>query len=273
MLQRRESYENYLQLPTLLSIQRPRSSTADSTTWAAERFFILCHQVSELWLSQILLDLKFAAELIEAEDWDGVCTFLSRAASLTLLTTRALASLASGCPRDGFMRFRSSLKGMSAGESAQFREFLTLLNGSHASLRALQARLPDRDADASAMASRDSDSPQKIRAARALDVLLRGAAIWRALHIVVTKFFIVDLPGTGGSAGVRYLSERYVDAMAAARAAVGAAPADMRSQVTVEELESAPIETLVASLRLLEAELQRNLPGVGDPMMELAFQA
>lgn len=275
MLQRRESYDNYLQLTALLSMQRPRSSAADPTTWAAERFFIVCHQVSELWLSQILFDLRLAAELIEREqDWQGARTCLSRAASLTLVLTRVLGDLASGCSRDSFMRFRAALQGMSASESAQFHEFLTLLSGSHASLQALRAALPDMDADVSVTGCADTGLlQQKAASARALNVLLRAAAIWRALHIVITKFFIMDLPGTGGSAGVRYLSKRYVEAMAAARAAAGAAPGDLRPRVTEESLESSPIETLLSSLRLLEAELQRSLPVTEEPMMALAYQA
>ncbi|MGJ5694940.1 tryptophan 2,3-dioxygenase family protein, partial [Streptomyces pratensis] len=48
-------YQNYLELDTLLSLQKPRAAGSDAlkSTVLSEQFFIIAHQASELWLSQI----------------------------------------------------------------------------------------------------------------------------------------------------------------------------------------------------------------------------
>jgi tryptophan 2,3-dioxygenase len=60
-------YRDYLELDTLLDLQRPRVPAGTGTrVRAAEHLFIIVHQCCELWLAQILLDLRQAAAALAA---------------------------------------------------------------------------------------------------------------------------------------------------------------------------------------------------------------
>ncbi len=265
MLQKLRCYDSYVQLPALLELQSPRTPPSDRPTWAAERFFIICHQTSELCLSQVLLDLRLAAELSTTRsDWRAVRTSLSRAASLTLLLARVLAELAAACPRSAFSRFRTSLQGTSASESSQFNEFLRLLDGSHVDLATIRSALRGTSAcTAPDTTEACSATDERAASAHTLELLLRGVAVWRALHIAVTKHFIANLPGTGGTLGVRYLSRRFAEATHTAQSAA-TAERDGVLEAAAEALEASAIEELLSSLRGLETELRQCVPANGE---------
>ena len=57
-LSRGSTYGDYLQLPTLLSAQQPRSDEHD------ELLFIIQHQTSELWLKLMLHELDAAVHMV-----------------------------------------------------------------------------------------------------------------------------------------------------------------------------------------------------------------
>ncbi|WP_026424641.1 tryptophan 2,3-dioxygenase family protein, partial [Actinokineospora inagensis] len=64
-------YQDYLALDTLLDLQRPRvPATEGPRVHAAEHFFIIVHQASELWVAQLLLDLDHATTTLRDGQYD-----------------------------------------------------------------------------------------------------------------------------------------------------------------------------------------------------------
>jgi tryptophan 2,3-dioxygenase len=236
MSRERRSYASYIQLAALLSSQQPATPPEEALTWGAERFFIICHQTSELWLSQILNDLAHAARLATIQDWSGARTPLIRAASLTLMLSRTIEQLAYLCPPSAFLRFREALAGASAIESRQLQEMLQLSGGRHPDQRTIEAAL----AAPSCSAEPASPGPQRKRSsderavANALGFLVRGVAIWRQFHLEVARYFIRDLPGTGGTSGIDYLKQRIAEDHKAEYLDMSVLPA----QSAVEQLRS-----------------------------------
>ncbi len=117
------TYAGYMRLDGLLALQHPRTPAMDAATWASEHFFIVCHQASELWATQILIDISGAARSAEAGDWEFAVVALTRACALVDLVRQSLTSLLC-MPVADFMRFRGALEGASAAESRQFAALL-----------------------------------------------------------------------------------------------------------------------------------------------------
>jgi tryptophan 2,3-dioxygenase len=201
------SYTSYLQIPSILSVQRPLTPRADEDTWAAERFFIVCHQTSELWLSQVFVDMQQAASRAELGDWQGVRVPLERAISMVQLLTAHLAQL-TYLPRDCFMRFRIALNGASGADSKQFQELL--FGPYHPQLSRIKTSLAQ--ANPAAPHSPGACDHARCAAAAMLKALIAGIVAWREMHAKVTGYLIGDLPGTGGTEGVAYLLKRIADA-------------------------------------------------------------
>jgi tryptophan 2,3-dioxygenase len=201
------SYASYIELDGLLSLQHPATARSERRIWSAERFFIICHQTSELWASQILLDLADATASAESGDWAALRVSLARAGSLTSLLEHNLTEFLYLPVRD-FLRFRDALEGTSGAESVQFTDLLA--GPRHPAVRAtadaISAALPT--AGPGAPHAQGTCTHELCAAAVALDSLLAGIRTWRRLHAQVAAHFIGDLPGTGGTSGVRYLLRR-----------------------------------------------------------------
>jgi tryptophan 2,3-dioxygenase len=196
-------YADYLRLDELLGAVHPLCAGDDRSSWADERYFMIIHQVCELWVSQILVDLELALELARLEDFDRAIDRLTRANAVlerTVTTVSALEQLAV----DDFLQFRPRLQGASAGQSAQFS---TLLAGvRYAPVAALFEIVADR---------RDGDSAnrrQRLQLGAQLDVFIAGLTRWRLAHVDVVRRFIGDSRGTGGTAGASYLIDRLDEA-------------------------------------------------------------
>jgi tryptophan 2,3-dioxygenase len=185
------SYSSYLQLPTLLDATRPVTSPDEPAGWAAERFFMICHQTSELWLSQVLVDLGEAARLAESGDWSGVQAALHRATAIVELLSSGLRQLRH-LPVERFLAFRPALDGVSAAESEQFAAVLR--GRRHHDVRRIGARL--------------DPVPAGCGVALALEAYIGAVTAWRRLHVDAARRFIGDRPGTGGSSGVEHLLGR-----------------------------------------------------------------
>ncbi|MDT5046851.1 MAG: Tryptophan 2,3-dioxygenase [Mycobacterium sp.] len=81
----------------------------DRSAWCEERYFLIIHQVSELWVSQILVDLELALESARLTDFDRAIDRLTRANAmleLTVTTQSALQHLGV----DDFQQFRPRLR-------------------------------------------------------------------------------------------------------------------------------------------------------------------
>lgn len=125
------TYGGYLTLEPLLSAQHPISSHHD------EMLFIVIHQTKELWLKQIIHELKLALSLVRADKLIEVHKNLSRVSRIQAVMTLSWDVLSTLTPTD-YMTFRSVLGTSSGFQSAQFREVEYLLGikgGAHLKLQ------------------------------------------------------------------------------------------------------------------------------------------
>ena len=114
------TYGGYLGLETLLSAQRPLSDQHD------ELLFIIIHQTKELWLTQIVHELRVALDLVREDKLIQVHKNLSRVSRIQAVMTMSWDILATMTPAD-YLRFRDVLGGSSGFQSAGFRTFEYLL--------------------------------------------------------------------------------------------------------------------------------------------------
>jgi thioester reductase-like protein len=189
-------YPDYLHLNELLGAVHPLFGDDDRSCFADERYFLIIHQVAELWVSQILVDLELAQECARLADFDTAIDCLMRANAvldLTVTTTRALQHLTV----DGFHQFRRQLGGASALQSDQFATLLTGVR--HAPVAALLEIVAGR---------RNGDSGnrrQRLQLGAQLDVFIAGLTRWRLAHLDAVRRFIGDSRGTGGTTGAGFL--------------------------------------------------------------------
>src|SRR3954452_23134109 len=127
MADTRTTYGSYLALDRLLTAQHPVSAHHD------EMLFVIIHQTKELWLKQILHELKLALALVQADSLIAVHKALSRVSRIQAVMTLSWDVLATMTPAD-YTRFRDVLGTSSGFQSAQFRLFeyrLGLKDGGH----------------------------------------------------------------------------------------------------------------------------------------------
>jgi tryptophan 2,3-dioxygenase len=123
------TYSSYLALEELLSAQHPISDQHD------EMLFVVIHQTKELWLKQIIHELKLALGLVAADKLIEVHKNLSRVSRIQAVMTQSWDILSTMTPAD-YLKFRDVLGSSSGFQSAQFRTveyLLGLRNGAHLS--------------------------------------------------------------------------------------------------------------------------------------------
>jgi tryptophan 2,3-dioxygenase len=228
------TYADYLHLDRLFSAQQPLSDLHD------EMLFIVIHQTKELWLKQMLHELKLATELVEEDRFAPAYKALSRVSRIQSVMTLSWDVLATLTPVD-YSAFRHVLGTSSGFQSAQFRELEYRLGikdaaylehyapgsdargrleralsepglreASHAALERAGFDLGDRSDEAVSAAwleiYRDSDRWFDLyQLAEKLIDLDDALASWRHKHVLTVERIIGLKPGTGGSAGVPYL--------------------------------------------------------------------
>jgi tryptophan 2,3-dioxygenase len=113
------TYASYLQLPTLLSAQQPVSDHHD------EMLFIIQHQVTELWLKQLIHELRSAMALIADDDLSPALKRLARVKAIQRQLFEQWSVLETLTPVE-YVQFRGSLGRASGFQSPQYRtvEFL-----------------------------------------------------------------------------------------------------------------------------------------------------
>jgi tryptophan 2,3-dioxygenase len=114
------TYASYLALDTLLSAQHPRSDRHD------ELLFIIIHQTKELWLKQIIAELRLAKAQVRGGDLVPAYKSLARVSRIQAVMTLSWDVLATMTPSD-YSRFRSVLGTSSGFQSDQFRTVEYLL--------------------------------------------------------------------------------------------------------------------------------------------------
>jgi tryptophan 2,3-dioxygenase len=129
------TYASYLALDTLLDCQTPRSSNDD------EMLFIIIHQTKELWLKQIVRELRLARAQIAADALVPAYKALARVSRIQAVMTLSWSVLATMTPSD-YSRFRAVLGQSSGFQSDQFRTVEYLLGLRDASFLRFQADRP-----------------------------------------------------------------------------------------------------------------------------------
>jgi tryptophan 2,3-dioxygenase len=121
------TYGGYLALDDLLAAQHPISADHD------ELLFIVIHQTKELWLKQMIAELRQARDLVRVDRLIEVHKILSRVSRIQAVMTLSWDVLATMTPSD-YSSFRHVLGASSGFQSAQFRlvEYLLgLKDGAH----------------------------------------------------------------------------------------------------------------------------------------------
>ena len=118
----RMSYAGYLCLPELLAAQRPLSHPEHHE----EMLFIIQHQVSELWIKQLIHELAAAMRFVRHDQLDPCFKILSRAKLIQMQLFDQWAVLETLTPSE-YMEFRSVLGHASGFQSYQYRKLEFLL--------------------------------------------------------------------------------------------------------------------------------------------------
>lgn len=108
-------YWDYIQLDTLLTLQKPKTSFPD------EKVFIIYHQITELYFNLILHEL----EQIFSEKTTEQRTLLLRVKRMNSYISHLIHSfevMIDGMDKNQFLKFRMSLLPASGFQSAQFRK-------------------------------------------------------------------------------------------------------------------------------------------------------
>jgi tryptophan 2,3-dioxygenase len=228
------TYADYLDLKDLLGAQRPLSDLHD------EMLFIVIHQTKELWMKQLLHELRFAVQLVETDRFAEAYKAMARIGRIQAVMTLSWDVLSTLTPVD-YLKFRNVLGTSSGFQSEQFREiefrlglkepnFLnqyqeggkeraalekalaepSLREASHGALERAGFDLRDRSVEAIAKAwlevYRDSERWFDLyELAEKLVDIDDALAGWRHKHVLTVERIIGNKPGTGGSAGAPYL--------------------------------------------------------------------
>ncbi|HTV07198.1 MAG TPA: tryptophan 2,3-dioxygenase family protein [Acidobacteriaceae bacterium] len=118
----RMNYAGYLCLPELLAQQRPLSQPPHHD----EMLFIIQHQVSELWMKQLIHELTAAIQFVQQDQLDPCFKILSRAKLIQMQLFDQWAVLETLTPSE-YMEFRGVLGHASGFQSYQYRKLEFLL--------------------------------------------------------------------------------------------------------------------------------------------------
>ena len=228
------TYADYLKLDQLLTAQQPLSDLHD------EMLFIVIHQTKELWMKELLHELRLAIALVEADRFAEAYKAMSRISRIQAVMTLSWDVLSTLTPVD-YLKFRDVLGTSSGFQSEQFREiefrlglkepnFVNHYEEGGRERAALQQALTEpslREAAIGALERAGFDlgdrSLESIAAAwlevyrdaeRWFDLyelaeklvdIDDALAAWRHKHVLTVERIIGNRPGTGGSAGAPYL--------------------------------------------------------------------
>ena len=228
------TYADYLKLDPLLTAQQPLSDLHD------EMLFIVIHQTMELWMKELLHELKFAIALVEEDRFAEAYKAMARISRIQAVMTLSWDVLSTLTPVD-YLRFRNVLGTSSGFQSAQFREiefrlglkeknFVGHYDEGSPERAALQKALAEPSLREAAIGALEragfdlGDRSAEAIAAAWLEVYRHAErwfdlyelaeklvdiddalAAWRHKHVLTVERIIGNKPGTGGSAGAPYL--------------------------------------------------------------------
>jgi tryptophan 2,3-dioxygenase len=228
------TYADYLDLQDLLGAQKPLSNLHD------EMLFIIIHQTKELWMKQMLHELRFAIPLVAGDRFAQAYKAMARIGRIQAVMTLSWDVLSTLTPVD-YLKFRSVLGTSSGFQSEQFREiefrlglkdpsFIShyaagtraraslekalnepsLREASHGALERAGFDLGDLSVEAISAAwlevYRDAERWFDLyELAEKLVDIDDSLAMWRHKHVLTVERIIGNKQGTGGSAGAPYL--------------------------------------------------------------------
>ena len=228
------TYADYLKLDQLLSAQQPLSNLHD------EMLFIVIHQTKELWMKELLHELRFAISLVEEDRFAEAYKAMARISRIQAVMTLSWDVLSTLTPVD-YLKFRDVLGTSSGFQSEQFREIEfrlglkepnfvnhyeegtreraalekalaepSLREASHGALRRAGFDLGDGSVEVVAACwlevYRDADRWFDLyELAEKLVDIDDALAMWRHKHVLTVERIIGNKQGTGGSAGAPYL--------------------------------------------------------------------
>ncbi len=114
------TYARYLALDDVLSAQHPQTGQDD------EMLFIIIHQTKELWLKQIIREIRLAKSQVQADALVPAYKALARVSRIQAVMTLSWDVLSTMTPSD-YTRFRNVLGPSSGFQSDQFRTVEYLL--------------------------------------------------------------------------------------------------------------------------------------------------
>ena len=238
------TYQGYLKVPELLSLQVPLSDPEEHD----ELLFIVIHQVYELWFKIVLHELDHAAGSFTDGDASRARAALKRVLTILKVLVAQLDILETMTPVE-FLTFRERLEEASGFQSHQFRELEFVLGAKsrwaisrypahEPALKRLQQRFDDptlwdaflhcltREGYAVPRELLERDVTQPIEPSPELqevlvDVYKRDPALselcerlvdldeglqeWRYRHVKMVERTIGTKRGTGGTDGAAYL--------------------------------------------------------------------
>lgn len=109
------NYWDYVQVDTLLSLQKPRTDIKD------EMIFIVYHQITELYFKLTLHEMEQIAEQKAAITGAKLLAKLKRMNAYFRNLTHSFEIMVEGMDKDQFLQFRMSLLPASGFQSAQYR--------------------------------------------------------------------------------------------------------------------------------------------------------
>ena len=228
------TYADYLKLNQLLSAQQPLSDLHD------EMLFIVIHQTKELWMKELLHELKLAIGLVQADRFAEAYKAMARISRIQAVMTLSWDVLSTLTPVD-YLKFRDVLGTSSGFQSEQFREIefrlglkepnfvnhyavgsseraalaealdaTSLREASHDALERAGFNLGDRSVEAVAkvwlQVYRDAERWFDLyELAEKLVDIDDALASWRHKHVLTVERIIGNKQGTGGSTGAPYL--------------------------------------------------------------------
>ena len=111
------TYNDYLQVPDLLSLQQPHSTP----THHDEMLFIIIHQAYELWFKLVLHEIEQTIEFMREDRVLRARHFLHRCVQIMRLLVQQIHIIETMAPVE-FLGFRDHLNPASGFQSVQFRE-------------------------------------------------------------------------------------------------------------------------------------------------------
>ncbi len=213
------TYARYLALDSLLDCQQPQSSEDD------EMLFIIIHQTKELWLKQIIRELRMANAQVASGALIPAYKALARVSRIQAVMTLSWDILSTMTPSD-YTRFRNVLGPSSGFQSDQFRTVEYLLGLKDKAFLKFQDDRPEAQAAmAEALASPSLWDNAIAAAARAgfaipAEVLERDFSQAYAPHTAVEDAFVQVYADPERHWDLYQLAEKLVDlddAMAAWR--------------------------------------------------------